>query len=127
MSLQELKTEEGYSADIVRTYITGDICPHNTRTISHNISRRIYVSRGRCCADIVRTLCRHSADIVRHNVRTISFFGFQLYYCVFPFSLQLVREGVRNTNKFHEKILNNTISSKENNIIFISELIYLYI
>ena len=25
----------------------------------HNISRRIYVSRGRCCADLVRTLCGH--------------------------------------------------------------------
>ena len=30
----ELKTEKGYSADIVRTYIPGDICPHNVRTIS---------------------------------------------------------------------------------------------
>ena len=77
----ELKTEEGYSADIVRTYIPGDICPHNVGTMSacrhnvrtmsaqcphnvgtmsalcpHNISRRIYVSRGRCFADIVWTL-----------------------------------------------------------------------
>ena len=40
------------------------------------------------CADIVPTLCGHCADIVRtyisrdicpHNVRTISFFGFQLW------------------------------------------------
>ena len=45
------------------------LCPHN-------ISRRIYVSRGRCCADIVRTYI--SRDICLHNVRTISFFGFQL-------------------------------------------------
>ena len=30
----ELKTEEGYSADIVRTYIPGDICPHNVGTMS---------------------------------------------------------------------------------------------
>ena len=29
----ELKTEEGYSADIVRTYIPGDICPHNVGTM----------------------------------------------------------------------------------------------
>ena len=61
----ELKTEEGYSAEIVRTYIPGDICPHN-------ISRKIYVSRGRCCADIVRTY------ISRDICRTISFFGFHL-------------------------------------------------
>ena len=66
--LSELKTEEGYSADIVRTYIPGDMsaqCPYN-------ISRRIYVSRGRCCADIVRTLCRHCADIVRTLCEHIS-------------------------------------------------------
>ena len=30
----ELKTEEGYSADIVRTYIPGDICPNYVRTTS---------------------------------------------------------------------------------------------
>ena len=30
----ELKTEEGYSADIVLTYIPGDICPHNVGTMS---------------------------------------------------------------------------------------------
>ena len=53
--ISELKTEEGYSADIVRTYIPGDICPRCVRTTSHEG----YVSRGRCCADIVRTLCGH--------------------------------------------------------------------
>ena len=60
----ELKPEEGYSADIVRTYIPGDICPHNVRTISHE-------------GDVVRTYI--SRDICLHNVRTISFFGFQLW------------------------------------------------
>ena len=34
ISLPELKTEEGCSADIVRTYIPGDICPHNVGTMS---------------------------------------------------------------------------------------------
>ena len=68
-SLPELKTEEGYSADIVPTYIPREmLCGYS--------------------ADIVRTLCGHCADIVRtyisrdicpHNVRTISFFGFQLW------------------------------------------------
>ena len=49
----ELKTEEWYSADIVRTYIPGDICPHNVRTTS----RGIYVFREMLCghADIVQT------------------------------------------------------------------------
>ena len=37
--------------DIVRTYIPGDI-------YLHNISRRIYVSLGRCCEDIVRIYVR---------------------------------------------------------------------
>ena len=63
----ELKTEEGYSADIVRTYIPGDICPYNVRTISalcpHNISLVRHISFVRCCADIVPTLCGHCADI----------------------------------------------------------------
>ena len=67
----ELKTEEGYSAEIVRTYIPGDICPHN-------ISRKIYVSRGRCCADIVRTLCRHCADIYLQ--------GYMSHYILLRFS-----------------------------------------
>ena len=44
----ELKPEEGYSADIVRTYIPGDICPHNVRTISHEG----YMSHEK---DVVRT------------------------------------------------------------------------
>ena len=34
MAKPELKTEEGYNADIVRTYISRDICPHNVRTIT---------------------------------------------------------------------------------------------
>ena len=54
---------------------------------AQHLTKDIYVSRGRCCADIELKLCEHSADIVRtyisryicpHNVRTISFFGFQL-------------------------------------------------
>ena len=49
--LPELKTEEGYSADIVRT-----LCRH--------------------CADIVPKLCGHISPGM--YVRTISFFGFQL-------------------------------------------------
>ena len=58
------------------------LCPRN-------ISRRLYVSRGRCCADIVRTKCGHYAYIVRTlcghislgiYVRTISFFDFQLWW-----------------------------------------------
>ena len=45
----ELKTEEGYSADIVRTYIRpGDICPHYVRTTSHEG----YMSHE---GDVVRT------------------------------------------------------------------------
>ena len=32
--IPQLKTKGGYSADIVRTYIPGDICPHNVRTMS---------------------------------------------------------------------------------------------
>ena len=67
--LSELKTDEVYSAD--------------------NISLIRHISFVRCCADIVRTLCRYCADIVRtyisrdicpHIVRTISFFGFQLWW-----------------------------------------------
>ena len=76
----ELKTEEGYSADIVRTYIPGDICPHNIRTIfAQHLPRETYILSEMLCghsADIVRTYI--SRDICPHNVRTISFFGFQL-------------------------------------------------
>ena len=68
--------------DIVRTYpwiCMSAQCPHNVRTMSalcpHNISRRKYVSRGRCCADIVRTYISSPGIYVR----TISFFGFQLW------------------------------------------------
>ena len=48
MKEPELKTEEGYSADIVRTYIPGDICPLNVRTTSHEG----YMSHE---GDVVRT------------------------------------------------------------------------
>ena len=58
--------------DIVRTYIPGDICPHNISLVRH-------ISFVRCCADIVRIYI--SRDICLHNVRTISFFGFQLWRC----------------------------------------------
>ena len=54
--LPKLKTEEGYSADIVRTYIPLDICSHYVRTMStlcpHNISLVRHISFVRCCADI---------------------------------------------------------------------------
>ena len=58
----ELKTEEGYSADIVWTYIPGDICPHNVGTMPAQ------------CWHNVRTMsAQHlTKDICRHNVRTIS-------------------------------------------------------
>ena len=53
----ELKTEEGYSADIVRTYIPGDICPHNVGTMSaQHLTKDICLTR--------EMLCGHSADIV---------------------------------------------------------------
>ena len=39
------------------------LCPHN-------ISRRIYVSQGRCCADIVQSLCGHISPGI--YVRTMS-------------------------------------------------------
>ena len=66
--IPELKTEVGYSANIVRTYIPGDICPHNIGTMSalcpHNISRRIYVgTMSAQCQHNVRTmsaLCPHN-------------------------------------------------------------------
>ena len=62
----ELKTEEGYSADIVRTYIPGDICPHNVGTMS----------------------AQHlTKDICRHNVRTIS--AQCLHYILLRFSTQI--------------------------------------
>ena len=43
--LPKVKTEEGYSADIYPWRYMSALCPHN-------ILRRIFVSRGRCCADI---------------------------------------------------------------------------
>ena len=76
----ELKTEEGYSADIWRTYIPGDICPHNVRTMTaQHLPRKTYILCEMLCghsAEIVRTYI--SRDICPHNIRTISFFGFQL-------------------------------------------------
>ena len=52
----ELKTKEGYSADIVRTYIPGDICPHNVGTMSaQHLPRETYIFR--------EMLCGHCADI----------------------------------------------------------------
>ena len=68
--LPELKTEEGYSADIVRTYIPGDICPHNVRTMSaQHLPRETYILR--------EMLCGHISPGI--YVRTISFFGFHLW------------------------------------------------
>ena len=48
--------------DIVRTYIPGDICPHNVCTMSaQHLTKDICLTR-----DIPREmLCEHSADIVR--------------------------------------------------------------
>ena len=44
--------------DIVRTYISGDICPHNVRTMSaQHLLRETYILR--------EMLCGHSADIAR--------------------------------------------------------------
>ena len=76
----ELKTEEGYSAEIVPTYIPGEEI--YVRTMSH----KGYMStREMLCghsADIMRTYI--SRDICPHNVRTVSFFGFQLSLrCIF--------------------------------------------
>ena len=52
----ELKTEEGYSAEIVRTYIPGDICPHNVPTMSaQHLPHETYILR--------EMLCGHSADL----------------------------------------------------------------
>ena len=67
VQLPELKTEEGYSADIVRTYIPGDIYPHYVRTTSHEG----YIFHE---GDVVRILCGHISQGI--HVRTISFFGF---------------------------------------------------
>ena len=51
-ALAELKTEEGHSADIVRTYISRDICPHNVRTISFFGFQLWYrVSKNYCLID----------------------------------------------------------------------------
>ena len=81
----ELKSEEGYSADIVRTYIPGDIYPHNVGTMSaQHLRKDICLTREMLCghsADIVRTYI--SWDICPHNVRTISFFGFQLWEYIY--------------------------------------------
>ena len=64
----------------MRTYIPGDICPHNVRTMSaQHLPRETYIFREMLCghiADIVRT--NISRDICPYNVITISFFGFHL-------------------------------------------------
>ena len=63
-------------------------CPHYVRTMSSQCTHYVrtfslvrHISFARCCADIVRTYI--SRDICPHNVRTISFFGFQLWPFVF--------------------------------------------
>ena len=80
----ELKTEEGYSVDIVRTYIPGDLCPHNVRTVSaQHLPRETYILR--------EMLCGHISPGI--YVRIISFFGFQL-----------------RTNKFEKpKVMDGTV------------------
>ena len=62
----------------------------------HNISRRIYVSRG---IYIFRTLCGHISPGI--YVRTISFFGFQLWlfgrnYCYIFVVKKLIDESSRS-------------------------------
>ena len=57
----------------------------------HNISRKIYVSRGRCCADIVRTLCRHCADIYLQNYMSAQC----SHYILLRFSAQLKMQDRR--------------------------------
>ena len=81
----ELKTEEGYSSDIVRTYIPGDICSHNVRTTSHEgyMSAQCPHNLGTMSAlcqhilrymshegDVVRKLCEHISPGI--YVRTMS-------------------------------------------------------
>ena len=52
------------------------LCPHNVRTMSaQHLPRETYILLEMLC-DIVRTYI--SRDICPNNVRTISFFGFQL-------------------------------------------------
>ena len=98
-SLPKLKTEEGYSAAIVRTYIPGDICSHNVRTMSaQHLTKDICLMR--------EMLCGHSADIVWTyifrdicHVRTMSFFGFQS--CIpFPVWDPLVEEWITDRRLF---------------------------
>ena len=61
----ELKTEGGYSAAIVRSYIPGDICPHNVRTMSNNVRTMSAQHFPRETYILREILCGHSADIVR--------------------------------------------------------------
>ena len=56
----ELKTEEGYSADIVQTFIPGDICLHNVCTMSAQCPHNISLVRHISFRDVLRTLCGHN-------------------------------------------------------------------
>ena len=49
----EVETKEGYSADIYTWRYMSEQCLHYVRTTSHE--GYMSPSRGRCCADIVRT------------------------------------------------------------------------
>ena len=69
----ELKTEEGYSADIVRTYIPGDIFPHNLGTM---------------CGHCTMSAQHLTKDICRHNVRTMS--AQCPHYILLRFSAQII-------------------------------------
>ena len=65
----ELKTEEGYGADIVRTYIPGDICLHNVGTMSAQCQHNVRTMSAQC-SHYVRTTSHegymsHEGDVVR--------------------------------------------------------------
>ena len=64
----EVKTEEGYSADIYPLRYMSALCPHNiSRGLYVFFYRETYILREMLCghsADIVPTLCQHCADIV---------------------------------------------------------------
>ena len=94
MDPPELKTEEGYSADIVRTYIPGDICPHNVCTMYAQYRHNVRTMSAQCPHYVrttshegymsakyrhnVRAISAQCPHTIGTNVRTISFFGFQL-------------------------------------------------
>ena len=96
----ELKTKEGYSAD--------------------NISRRIYVSRGRCCADFVRTLCGHSADIYLRFSAQVKYLNIYLIFkvaqenCLFVLLHEVLEHRQRlNKRCYNKKIYHATHLSFE--------------